>query len=46
MERRGVSVRYIRTQLVDGFELAWSRSTLWSVDFGAIADVSILERDL
>lgn len=41
MERRGVSVRYIRTQLVDGFELAWSRSTLWSVAFGAVAAAGV-----
>lgn len=37
MERAGVRIRYVQTQLVDGFEIAWSRSTLWSAIAGAIA---------
>ena len=41
MEQAGVRIRYVQTQLVDGFEDAWSRSTLWSAIAGAIAAGSL-----
>lgn len=37
IEDYGVELRYARTQLVQGFEIAWSRSTFWSVIAGATA---------
>lgn len=37
LEGRGVSLRYARTYLVEGFETAWNRSTFWSVIVGATA---------
>jgi hypothetical protein len=35
LEFNGWRLRYARTQLVRGFERAWSQSSLWSVVFGA-----------
>ncbi|PSB01911.1 two-component sensor histidine kinase [Merismopedia glauca CCAP 1448/3] len=35
LEFNGWRLRYARTQLVQGFEQAWSRSSVWSVIFGA-----------
>ena len=37
LEGRGVTVRYARTYLINGFETAWNRSTFWSVMVGAAA---------
>jgi len=37
LEGDGVELRYVRTQLIKGFEIAWSRSTFWSVLAGASA---------
>lgn len=37
LEGRGVSLRFARTYLVEGFETAWNRSTFWSVIVGATA---------
>jgi signal transduction histidine kinase len=37
IEGRGFSVRQVKTQLVQGFESAWSRGALWSVVVGASA---------
>jgi signal transduction histidine kinase len=37
IEGRGFSVRQVKTQLVRGFETAWTRSALWSVVIGATA---------
>ncbi len=37
LEGRGVTVRYARTYLINGFETAWNRSTFWSVIVGATA---------
>ena len=37
LEGTGFRLRYARTQLVRGFETAWSRSTFWSVIVGATA---------
>ena len=37
LEGHGFRLRYARTQLVQGFEIAWSRSTFWSVIAGATA---------
>jgi len=37
LEGTGFRLRYARTQLVQGFETAWSRSTFWSVIVGATA---------
>lgn len=37
LEGTGFRLRYARRQLVQGFETAWSRSTLWSVIVGATA---------
>ncbi len=37
LEGRGVTLRFARTYLVDGFETAWNRSTFWSVIAGATA---------
>ena len=37
LEGRGVTLRFARTSLVDGFETAWNRSTFWSVIAGATA---------
>jgi signal transduction histidine kinase len=35
LEGRGYSLRYVRTSLVEGFETAWNRSTVWAVLAGA-----------
>lgn len=37
LEGTGFRLRYARTQLVRGFETAWSRSTFWSVIAGSTA---------
>ncbi len=37
LEGRGVTLRFARTYLVDGFETAWNRSTFWSVIAGTTA---------
>jgi signal transduction histidine kinase len=37
LEGKGVTLRYARTYLIDGFETAWNRSTLWAVIAGATA---------
>jgi len=37
LEGRGVTLRYARTYLIDGFETAWNRSTFWSVIAGTTA---------
>jgi signal transduction histidine kinase len=37
LEGRGVTVRYARTYLINGFQTAWNRSTFWSVMAGAAA---------
>ncbi|MFB8792210.1 MAG: HAMP domain-containing sensor histidine kinase [Potamolinea sp.] len=37
LEGKGVTLRYARTYLIDGFETAWNRSTLWAVMAGATA---------
>lgn len=35
IEGYGISVRQVRTQLIQGFEFAWTRGMLWSVLIGA-----------
>jgi len=37
LEGKGVTLRYARTYLIDGFETAWNRSTFWAVIAGATA---------
>jgi signal transduction histidine kinase len=37
LEGDGYQLRYARTRLIQGFEIAWSRSTFWSVLAGATA---------
>ncbi|MBH8574275.1 HAMP domain-containing histidine kinase [Nostocaceae cyanobacterium CENA369] len=37
LESRGLRLINIRTELVEGFEIAWRRSTLWSVIVGTTA---------
>lgn len=37
LEGRGVTLRYARTYLVQGFETAWNRSTFWSFIVGTTA---------
>ncbi|MGG6293570.1 sensor histidine kinase [Leptolyngbya sp. AN02str] len=37
IEVRGFSMRQVRTELVRGFEFAWSRGALWSMVMGATA---------
>ncbi|MBH8551249.1 HAMP domain-containing histidine kinase [Nostocaceae cyanobacterium CENA357] len=37
LESRGLKLINIRTELVQGFEIAWRRSTLWSVIVGTTA---------
>lgn len=37
LEGPGFSLRYARTRLIEGFEIAWNRSTFWSVIVGATA---------
>jgi signal transduction histidine kinase len=37
IEGEGYSVRQVRTQLIQGFESAWSRGAVWSVVLGATA---------
>ena len=37
LEGQGVTLRYARTYLIDGFETAWNRSTFWSVIVGTTA---------
>ncbi|KOP26534.1 histidine kinase [Hapalosiphon sp. MRB220] len=37
LEKRGYRLFHIRTELVDGFEGAWRRSTVWSVIVGGTA---------
>ncbi len=37
LEGRGIILRYTRTDLLDGFQIAWNRSTFWSVIAGATA---------
>ncbi len=37
LEGRGFHIRYAHAELVKGFEIAWSRSTFWSVIVGATA---------
>lgn len=37
LENRGLNIINIRTDLVQGFEIAWRRSTLWSVLVGGSA---------
>jgi signal transduction histidine kinase len=37
IEGMGFSVRQVKTQLIRGFETAWTRSALWSVVVGATA---------
>ena len=37
LEQRGYNLFDVRAELVDGFEIAWRRSTIWSVLVGATA---------
>jgi signal transduction histidine kinase len=37
LEGKGVTLRYARTYLINGFETAWNRSTFWAVIAGATA---------
>lgn len=37
LEGQGVTLRFARTYLVEGFETAWNRSTFWSVIAGGTA---------
>ncbi|HEY9597245.1 MAG TPA: HAMP domain-containing sensor histidine kinase [Cyanophyceae cyanobacterium] len=37
LEGRGLTLRFARTYLVQGFETAWNRSTFWSVIVGTTA---------
>lgn len=37
LEGRGLTLRFARTYLVEGFETAWNRSTFWSVIVGTTA---------
>jgi signal transduction histidine kinase len=37
IEARGLSVRQVRTELVRGFEFAWTRGAVWSMVVGASA---------
>lgn len=37
LEGRGFSLRYARTELVNGFETAWYRGTIWSLLIGTTA---------
>ncbi|HBB31679.1 MAG TPA: two-component sensor histidine kinase [Cyanobacteria bacterium UBA8803] len=37
LEGRGVTLRFARTYLIQGFETAWNRSTFWAVIVGATA---------
>jgi signal transduction histidine kinase len=37
LQSEGLNLYYVRKQLVDGFELAWQRSTFWSVLAGTTA---------
>ncbi|AFY99686.1 sensor histidine kinase [Calothrix sp. PCC 6303] len=37
LQSEGLNLYYVRRQLVDGFELAWQRSTFWSVLAGTTA---------
>jgi len=37
LEGRGLRLLYARTQLIQGFETAWSRGTIWAVIVGASA---------
>jgi signal transduction histidine kinase len=41
LEHEGFDLLDVRTDLVDGFEIAWSRSTLWSVLAGTSAAVGL-----
>jgi signal transduction histidine kinase len=34
LQERGLDIRYLRRQLVDGFDSAWSRGAFWSVIVG------------
>ncbi|HEY9727494.1 MAG TPA: HAMP domain-containing sensor histidine kinase [Chroococcales cyanobacterium] len=37
LEGKGVTLRYARTYLIEGFETAWNRSTFWSFIVGTTA---------
>ena len=37
IERYGITIRQVRTQLIQGFEFAWSRGMLWAVLLGGSA---------
>ena len=37
LEGPGFTLRYARTQILEGFELAWNRSTFWAVVVGTTA---------
>lgn len=37
LEGRGIILHYTRTDLLDGFQIAWNRSTFWSVIAGGTA---------
>jgi signal transduction histidine kinase len=41
LQHEGFDLLDVRTDLVDGFEIAWSRSTLWSVLAGTSAAVGL-----
>lgn len=41
LEGPGFRLQYIRTRLVKGFEIAWNRSTFWSVLAGTTAAVGL-----
>ncbi|NEQ66600.1 MAG: HAMP domain-containing histidine kinase [Symploca sp. SIO2D2] len=37
LEGRGITLHYTSTEVLDGFQIAWNRSTFWSVIVGATA---------
>ncbi|MBS0016237.1 MAG: HAMP domain-containing histidine kinase [Arthrospira sp. SH-MAG29] len=41
LEGPGFRLQYVRTRLVEGFEIAWNRSTFWSVLAGTTAAVCL-----
>lgn len=41
LEGPGFRLQYVRTRLVEGFEIAWNRSTFWSVLAGTTAAVGL-----
>jgi len=41
LEGPGFRLQYVRTRLIEGFEIAWNRSTFWSVLAGSTAAVGL-----